>query len=49
MLEHSVLNMNDQFSGLEEWDEEGIGHRTQNLFNLAANVWPRPVEGDSQS
>jgi len=41
---HSVLQMNKPLYDVEDWNEEVIKQRTQELFEFAVNVWPRPIQ-----
>jgi hypothetical protein len=42
ILTHSVLKMNHEFYEADEWSEDDITTRTQELFDLAVGIWPRP-------
>ncbi len=41
---HSLLQMNKPLYDVEDWTEEVIKHRTQQLFEVAVKVWQRPTE-----
>jgi hypothetical protein len=42
ILKHSAIAMNRQFQEVLEWNEAGIMARTDELFDLAKRIWPRP-------
>jgi uncharacterized protein with ParB-like and HNH nuclease domain len=42
ILQNSVLNMNNRFYNVEEWNEDSINERAQKLFDIAVEVWPYP-------
>jgi hypothetical protein len=44
ILQNTVLQMNNQFYDVAEWTEETIEQRTQELFDLAVTIWPRPLQ-----
>lgn len=47
---HSVLRLNRYFDKVEQWDEEAIGKRGQQLAELFCKVYPRPAsEGEDVS
>jgi hypothetical protein len=41
ILKHSALNLNRSLP--DEWNEEAIQVRAEELFKVAVKVWPRPV------
>jgi len=41
ILHHSALNLNRRFQGAEEWTEQSILKRSQELFEVALTIWPR--------
>lgn len=42
ILKHSAIAMNRQFQDVLQWDEDRIKARTEELFELAKQIWPRP-------
>ncbi|HLG57926.1 MAG TPA: DUF262 domain-containing protein [Vicinamibacterales bacterium] len=40
ILKHSALNLNRTLP--KQWNEDGIRHRAETLFDIALKVWPRP-------
>lgn len=40
---HSVLRLNRYFVDFENWDENNIRDRCQNLGKVFCNIWPRPM------
>ncbi len=42
ILKYSKLNLNRYFNEVNEWDENAIVERGQNLFSTAKQVWPYP-------
>lgn len=47
---HSVLRLNRYFDKVDQWDEQAIGKRGQELAELFCKVYPRPKgEGDEDS
>lgn len=40
ILRHSALNMNRNLPGV--WDEKAIEARSEELFRIAVEIWPRP-------
>ncbi len=43
---HSVLQMNKPITDFEDWNEEVIKQRTQQLFEVAIKVWQRPEQAE---
>lgn len=43
ILKHSAINLNRQFLAIENWGEDMINGRTKSLFEIAVQVWPRPI------
>ncbi len=42
ILKHSAIAMNRQFYEVPDWNEDRIKVRTEELFELAKGIWPRP-------
>jgi len=43
ILKHSALNLNRQLQNVDKWTEQGIAARSNLLFELARQIWPRPT------
>jgi uncharacterized protein with ParB-like and HNH nuclease domain len=41
---HSILLLNKQLEDYSSWSEKGIDTRSQDLFELAMQIWPTPDE-----
>jgi len=44
--QHSLLQMNKPLYNVEDWNEEVIQQRTQQLFEVAVKVWQRPEQAE---
>lgn len=42
IVKHSAIALNRQFHEVDEWNEDRISARTEELFDLAKRIWPRP-------
>lgn len=42
ILRHSILNLNRFLRDVEEWNEDNINRRSEELFEVALRVWPYP-------
>ena len=48
ILRHSAINLNRFMQDIDDWDEEGIRRRGNDLFELAKGIWPYPSETETQ-
>ena len=42
ILEHSALSLNRKLQSIDEWNEKRITERSEALFDVACQLWPRP-------
>ena len=42
LKKHTILSLNQEFDGIETWDEEAISERSSMLFDVAIKTWPYP-------
>jgi hypothetical protein len=45
MMKHSLLPLNQPLFDIEEWDENAIKKRGEDLFTRALRIWPRAPAG----
>jgi hypothetical protein len=43
LSEHGAFKLNRKLCGLDSWDEAAIERRACELFDVAKEIWPRPV------
>ena len=43
ILKHSAIALNRELQGVTIWDEDKIEQRSEALFKLAVQIWPRPA------
>ena len=48
ILRHSAINLNRFMQDIDDWNEEGIRQRGNDLFEVVTGIWPYPSETETQ-